>query len=46
MAATLRAKVKQLLLDICFLSEDYEPARDVFKATLVKVKQNMIEKTN
>lgn len=37
----LRAKVKQLLLNVCTKSEDYEPARDIFKATMTKVKQNL-----
>ena len=40
-AGMLRAKVKQLLLQICEMSGDYEPARDIFKSTMTKVKQNM-----
>ena len=40
-AGVLRAKVKLLLLMICEKSQDYEPARDIFKTTMTKVKQNL-----
>lgn len=40
-AGMLRANVKQLLLKISEMSGDYEPARDIFKSTMTKVKQNM-----
>ena len=37
----LRARVKQLMLNMCECSEEYEPARDLFKVTMAKVKQNL-----
>jgi len=40
-AGILRAKVKQILLQVCEKSDDYEPARDIFKHTMTKVKQNL-----
>lgn len=40
-AGVIRAKVKLLLLSVCEKNEDYEPARDIFKTSMTKVKQNL-----
>lgn len=39
----LRARVKQLMLHMCEKSQEYEPTRDLFRATMVKVKQNLTQ---